>query len=259
MTLKRPVNLCAVALIGLVSASGGEAAESWDWQLTDPYDLTRRVDVLDIDPDNHSPADIAALKNQGLTLICYVSVGTVETYRHDKTAFPPEAVGKIYDEWPDERFLDIRRLDLLLPIMRARFQRCADLGFDAVEPDNQDVHDNDSGFDVRAQDTLRYIRALADEAHSLGLRIGQKNISDLTPQLIDTLDFVIAEDCFADGWCEDVLAYARAGKPVYAAEYRDTDVDFDAACRWGKTRGVSFILKDRNLTQDLTTCPEGGH
>lgn len=245
------------SLAVMLCASAVPAAESWDWQLSEPYDLQSNAKILDIDPDNHSAAEIAALKAAGHTVICYVSVGTVESYRDDIHAFPASVVGKVYEDWPDEKFLDIRRKNILLPIMRARFQRCADLGFDAIEPDNQDVHDNDSGFDVTAEDTLAYLRALADMAHGMGLKIGQKNIPELTDALLGDLDFVITEGCFAAGWCAQVLPYAKAGKPIYAAEYTDTSVDFAAACDWGRDRGLSFILKDRDLTKYLQTCPEG--
>lgn len=245
-----------VAVLALPAAALAEGSV-WDWQLAEPFEFTSAPHVLDLDPDNHSPAELRALKSAGHELICYVSVGTVEDYRDDKDAFDPAVVGRRYEEWPDELFLDIRQLDVLLPIMRARFQRCADLGFEAIEPDNQDVHDNESGFDVSAEDTVRYLLALAEIAHGMGLTIGQKNIPELTGQLVDELDFVIAEDCFADQWCAALSPYVAAGKPVYAAEYTDTGVDFAGACAWGQTAGMSFILKDRDLTSYRKDCARG--
>ncbi len=242
-------------ILFLVLMAAPAAAQAWDLQFTEPFDLGRPVEVLDLDPDNHTAEDLAALRARGIKLLCYVSVGTVEDYRSDKDAFPPEVVGKVYGDWPDERFLDIRRRDILIPIMRARFERCHDMGFDAVDPDNQDVYINESGFDVSAEDTLAYMRALADMAHGMGMQIGQKNIPELTPALVGTLDFVVTEDCFQDGWCADVLPYVADGKPVHAIEYTDTGVDFAAACAWGAEHGAAFILKDRTLDGRVRNCP----
>ena len=250
---------CANLLVSMMLAGGVAAAglmkSHWDWQLTEPFDLTRDVQVLDLDPDNHSMDEIAALKARGIKLICYVSVGTAENYRSDYNAFPTEIMGNTYEDWPDERFLDIRQIGQLVPIMAARFQRCADMGFDAIEPDNMDVHINDSGFAITELDSLRYIRVLTDIAHGIGLEIGQKNVPELTSRLVDTLDFVITEDCFADGWCDAVSAYAKAGKPVYAAEYNDREIVFTGVCG-SAAENYHFIQKDRDLTRHLNTCPQ---
>ncbi len=255
-TARRLIGPAGVAGVVLGGMSGAVAAgPSWDWQLSAPFQLSRALEIIGLDPDNHTRRDIAALAARGIMTVCYVSVGTVEEYRADAGVFPESVIGKVYDDWPDERFLDIRRRDLLLPIMRTRFEKCRAMGFAAVEPDNQDVHSNDSGFPVRRADTLAYLSELATMAHGMGLRIGQKNVPDLTEALVGRMDFVITEGCHDDGWCAEVLAYARAGKPVLAAEYTDTRVDFAAACAWGAIHGASFILKDRDLTRSLKTCP----
>ncbi len=229
-------------------------AQSWDWQLSRPYDLSRPVAIINLDPDNHSAAQIRALKARGVFTICYVSVGTWEEWRDDRGAFPAAVIGRGLPDWPDERYLDIRRRDLLLPIMAARFERCRRKGFDAVEPDNMGSYDNASGFPLTAQHAVNYIRDLTRLAHQKGLRIGQKNVPELTRHLIGAMDFIIVEECFVQGWCDEVLPYARAGKWVLAAEYTDTRVSFSAACSWGGTRNVSFILKDRDLTSWWREC-----
>ncbi len=227
----------------------------WDWQLGEPLNLSRDVQVLDVEPDAISPAQVAQMNARGVQMICYVSVGTIENYRDDVGDFPASVVGRTYGDWPDEKFLDVRQLDVLLPLMQARFQRCKDMGFDAIEPDNMDVYDNESGFALTRADGVRYIRALAELAHGMGLRIGQKNVPELTGDLVASLDFVITEDCFNDGWCDAVLPYARAGKDVLAAEYTDTGVDWGAACTYGAANDVHMILKNRDLSAALQTCP----
>jgi hypothetical protein len=238
----------SLALMPALVATYATAADVWSWQLSEPLDLSVAANVFDIDPDSVTTADVTALKSQGAEVIAYISVGTRETYRDDKGAFPSHVVGRTYGDWPDEKFLDIRQVDALMPIMRARFERAAAMGFDAIEPDNMDVYINDSGFDISAADTVTYVRSLADLAHSMGLKIGQKNVPELTYQLVGTLDFVVTEGCYADGWCDQVLPYIAAGKPVYAAEYLGSGVDWVAACAYARSHGISMILQDANLT-----------
>ncbi|MFB2531171.1 endo alpha-1,4 polygalactosaminidase [Paracoccus sp. p3-h83] len=245
-----------VLLILLVLiALPARAAPSWDIQFSGPLDLSVPVQILDLDPDGVTADQIAALKARGVMPICYVSVGTVEDYRADRAAFPPQVLGKRYAEWPDEVFLDIRQRDVLLPLMTARLRRCAELGFLAVDPDNQDVHDNDTGLDVTAQDTLLWLRDLARIAHGMGLRIGQKNIGALTPDLVDTMDFVVTENCLTDGWCDQVAAYAEAGKPILAIEYGVAPQDRAAACARARAAGISMVFKTRVLSAGGAGCP----
>ncbi len=246
--------------VALLAASVGRAApvpgHDWDWQLGEPVRPPAGVAVFDTDPDIVGRALIDRLNRAGIYTICYVSVGTVENYREDVDRFPPEVVGKTYGDWPDEKFLDIRRLDVLLPLMRERFERCRQWGFDAVEPDNQDVYANDSGFRISARENVRYLKALADMAHGMGLEVGQKNVPELTEELVDMMDFAITESCFQDRWCGDVQAYVRAGKPVFDAEYTDRAINWDRACAEAARRNISMILKDRDLNAGRKSCNE---
>lgn len=254
----------AVAAFGLVASCapdqglGGEGGNygadtaattggiiSWDVQYTESFVPSRDVAVIAL--DMNEPERIRSARAKGQQVICYVSVGTAENWRRDYIRFPPEVLGHEWDEWPGERFLDIRRQDILLPIMTERFAACARAGATAISPDNQDQQWA-GAFPISQADAVSYVKALAGIAHGMGLQISQNNNPDTVSALVQTLDFMIAEDCFAEGWCPDVLPYARAGKPVYAIEYTDTGVDFDAACDWGRTRGVSFILKGRELS-----------
>lgn len=249
-------NMAPSAAFFFLSAcvANGEAP-TWDWQLQGPYDLSVDVDVIDLDPDEVTAAQVAALNERGVGTIAYVSVGTLENWRNDKGAFPDRVVGNTYGDWPDEKFLDIRDLDALLPLMEQRFQTAADMGLTAIEPDNMDVYINESGFDISADDTVLYITSLADIAHDLGLEMGQKNVPELTPQLVDILDFMVAEACYADGWCDDTLLYIEAGKPVFDVEYTDTNVDWAAACSYAQSVGISMILHDRDLAGPaIETC-----
>ena len=87
-----------------------------------------------------------------------------------------------------------------------------------------------------------------------GLAIGLKNAADMVAEALPFFDFAITEDCFVQGWCERVLPFIAAGKAVFAAEYTDTGVDFQAACAWGRAHSISFIQKNRILTAFRNTC-----
>jgi hypothetical protein len=139
--------------------------------------------------------------------------------------------------------------------MRARFDLCKMAGFDAIEPDNIEIHDNDTGFDISYDDQIVYARWLAEEAHSRGLAIGIKNAPDMVADSLEFYDFAITEDAFEYGWIENMLPFINSGKPVFAAEYTDMEVDFNSACKWGKSKNVSFILKTRELDRLRVTCP----
>ena len=198
---------------------------------------------------------IDTLHSRGVKVICYISVGSWEDWRPDASQFPKQVLGSDYEGWPGEKWLDIRRNDLLAPIMRARLDLCRAKNFDGVEPDNIEIHENKTGFPLTYPDQLAYAHWLADEAHARGLAIGLKNAPDMVADSISFFDFAITEDCYFYGWCGRMLPFIEAGKAVFAAEYTDMDVDFEAACAWGRDHKVSFSLKNRNLDAWRQTCP----
>jgi len=256
VTTARYIGPLAGVLAGLfcfgAAAQNVPAGVTWDWQLQAPLDLSVAVDILALDPDEVSAADIAALSSRGVTTVCYVSVGTWEDWRADAGNFPQVLLGRAYDGWPGERFLDIRAPELL-PLMRARVQHCAEMGFDAVEPDNIDLHINDTGFGIVAADVLTYFTALSDMAHDLGLRIAQKNAGDLTERLAPLADFAMAENCLTDGWCADLSVYPNTGRAILAAEYAQPSA---AVCAVAAELGLSLIFKRHALTRWRQICPD---
>ena len=262
MTIKTTIQKTA-ALLSLIAIAAPAYAvdrftpvDTWDWQLTAPTNFNVAIKVLDAHPDLMTPTAMASLKKRGVRAICYVSVGTIEDTSPDLASFPKVVIGKRYAEWPQERFLDVRNLKLLLPLMKARFESCKKQGFGSIEPDNMDVYVNDSGFAITQAQTLTYVKALADTAHKLGLAIGQKNVPEMTKSLIASMDFAVTESCYQDGWCADMAPYIRANKAVFDAEYNDLPLDFTKACLAAKTQRLSMIVKDRDLTKKLKMCPK---
>ncbi len=230
---------------------------TWQWQLGDPpIDQSFDVQMYDVDMFDVSASLVAALHARGRIVICYISVGSWEDWRPDADQFPDEVLGDDYEGWPGEKWLDIRQIDLLAPIMRARLDQCQAKGFDGVEPDNIDGYTNDTGFPLLSyQDQLTYNIWLAQEAHARGLSIGTKNDGDQTADLLPYFDWALTEDCFADEWCDDVTPFIAAGKAVFAAEYTDTGITLDDFCPQAQALGFSAILKHRDLDSWRRACP----
>ena len=76
--------------------------------------------MYDVDLFMVSEEVIQELHEQGRIVICYFSAGSWENWRDDAADFPETILGKPLEDWPDERWLDIRQIDVLGPIMETR-------------------------------------------------------------------------------------------------------------------------------------------
>jgi hypothetical protein len=172
-----------------------------------------------------------------------VSVGAWERWRADAARFPHAALGAD-NGWPGERWLDIRRIGALAPLLRARLARCRAKGFDAVEPDNVDGYANRSGFPLTAADQLRFNRWVARAAHAERLAVALKNDLEQAPALVRSFDFAVLEQCFEYRECERVRPFLHAGKGVYDAEYA---LPASAFCAQARRLGINAIRKRLDL------------
>lgn len=102
--------------------------------------------MYDIDLFDNETNVVADPQIQGRKVVCYLNAGGWENRRPDARGFPLEIIGKNLDDWEDERRLDIRRFDVLGPILEPRFNDWRDKGFDGIEPDNVDGFVNNPGF-----------------------------------------------------------------------------------------------------------------
>ncbi len=103
---------------------------TWQWQLTDPpVDLSLDVDMYDIDLFENDFNTVAALHARGRKVVCYMSAGSWEKWRPDADRFPSSVIGNEYEGWAGERWLDIRQIDTLAPVMRARLDQCRAKGY----------------------------------------------------------------------------------------------------------------------------------
>lgn len=192
---------------------------SFAWQLQGKVRTNASADVIDIDAFDSSSRTVRALHKRGKRVVCYVSGGSHEDWRRDASRFPSAVIGDPLDGWPGERWLDIRQLDALLPIMQARADLCRRKGFDAIEWDNVAGYQSETGFPLTADDQLAYNRALADLSHDRGLAVLLKNDPDQVMDLLPWFDASLVEECFQFRECAAYRPFTRAGKPVFAAEY----------------------------------------
>lgn len=223
---------------------------SWQWQLTTPVDQSVNVDMYNIDLFDNSASVVASLKAKGRKVVCYMSAGSYENWRPDASKFPAAVLGAS-NGWAGEKWLDIRQINALAPIMRARLDLCKSKGFDAVEFDNVDGYTNKTGFPLKSSDQLAYNKFLANEAHARGLSAGLKNDLDQVKDLVPYFDWALNEQCFQYNECDLLTPFVKAGKPVFVTEYKLSTSQF---CTKANSMNFNAIKKDLNLTAARQAC-----
>jgi hypothetical protein len=196
--------------------------------------------------------------------VCYVNAfqpqpGELGWWRAHHPGLLLRRAGRLVRDpgWPDEVLLDTStpaRRRGLAAVLGRWATRCAEDGFDAVEPDNLDSWQRSHGRLTRPGN-LDLARRLVAVAHGRGLAVAQKNTAELTRAEVTRtgFDFAVAEDCAAYDECG---RYERLyGDHVLEVEYADNGRGgFDAACvargaRW------SIVYRDR----DLLPAGQRGH
>ena len=224
---------------------------TWQWQLSGRLDLSVAADVYDIDLFDHGPEVVRRLHEAGRRVVCYTSLGTRENGRADVGMLPGRVVGKRLADWPQERWLDVRAVEVLRPWIERRLDLCRAKGFDAVEADNVDAYANDSGFPLTADDQLRFNRFLAAAAHERGLAIALKNDLDQVAALEPDFDLAVVEQCFQYRECDRLEPFTRAGKPVLVAEYGLPTARF---CARANATGLMAMRKRLDLDAWRRPC-----
>ncbi|WP_229815799.1 endo alpha-1,4 polygalactosaminidase [Bacterioplanes sanyensis] len=232
---------------------------SWQWQLSGTVNTGYEVDVYDLDLFDTPASTIADLKASGRKVVCYFSAGSWEEWRDDADQFPPSALGNTLDGWEDEKWLDIRRPEVLT-IMQARLDVALDKGCDAVEPDNVDGYSNNNGLGLTASDQLSYNQALAQAAHARNLAIGLKNNLDQVAELEPLYDFAVNEQCHEYQECDVLTAFSDNNKAVFNAEYKETYIEDEAKrqtiCERSVTLGISSLFLPLDLDDSFRLpCP----
>ena len=206
--------------------------------------------MFDIDIFDVPTATISSLKSSGKKVICYFSAGSYEDWRPDAKAFPAAVLGKT-NGWPGEKWLDVRNITALGPIMEARLDLAVEKGCDGVEPDNIDGYTNSTGFPLTAADQIAYNKWLAAEAHERNLSIGLKNDLDQVVQLEAYFDWALNEQCFQYNECDALLPFVQKGKAVFITEYSLATSQF---CSKANSMGFMAMKKNLDLDASRTVC-----
>ncbi|MFK7853948.1 MAG: endo alpha-1,4 polygalactosaminidase [Granulosicoccus sp.] len=218
----------------------------WQIQLQGNLNTQYDVDLYIVDLFDTSIESIALLKSRNRKVICYFSAGSHEAWRNDASDFADSDIGRKLDNWPGERWLDVRS-DTIRRIMMLRLDLAQTKGCDGVDPDNVDGYINSTGFNLTANDQLMFSRFLSQEAHARGLVIGLKNNVDHAKKLVDEFDFAVNESCELYDECDLLQVFIDQGKPVLHIEYspelvKSADI-FHAFCRRHElTRFSSLVL-----------------
>lgn len=236
-----------------------DAPIPWHWQLTGDFDLgdldqLPNKKVFDLDGETTTKETVAALHALGpeVKVICYFDAGVYENYRSDASRFPASIIGKQDIGWPGSYWLDIRRLDLLMPILKDRMQHwCKDKGFDAIEPDETEVWSNASGFPLTKADNVAFHQAISAMAHSMGLSVGLKGNNTEAVELEPLYDWALSEQCFQYGECTFFRdGFVAKNKAVFTVEY-----DVSPNC----TQANAWHLNSSRRDLDLVGPTQSGY
>jgi hypothetical protein len=225
---------------------------TWQIQLSGKVDTSVKAQVFDIDLLTNPRSVVSKLNRKQRKVICYFSAGTNESFRSAAQQFPPDTRGARLADYPDERWLDIRSIGELKPLIERRLDTCKRKGFAAADFDNVDAYANESGFPLTAKDQLRYNRYLARAAHARGLAAGLKNDLGQVPALARSFDFAVNEQCFQYHECGVLERYfSRRGKAVFQIEYKGKPRQY---CARARKLGFSSLHKHLDLGAYRVSC-----
>jgi hypothetical protein len=226
-------------------ANGG-----YDSQLGGAYPPAKGVAIVSRDREEPPAA--------GLYSICYVNAFQTQAHEadwwkneHKELLLRSAAGGYAEDEnWPGEILLDTsteEKRHKILAVVGPWIDKCADDGFQAIEPDNLDTWTRSDGR-LSLADNLVMARMIADRAHRVGLAVGQKNASELGElgRLVAGFDFAVVESCQQFEECDRYIA--AFGDRVLEIEYPDEGRDLFAEACAARGEKISVVLRDRDLT-----------
>jgi hypothetical protein len=197
------------------SPSGADpSVPSWSIQYEGQI-VPRGKDYHIVDLFEVSSTDIARLKSSGSRPIAYFS-SQYEKWRPDAKLFPQAALGRPLGSWPGERWVDTTS-PAVRAIMRKRMDLARSRGFYGVDVDNIDGYESGTGFRYGQREAAEWVKFLAAEAHSRGLKFGLKNAIEIIPAVRGSIDYYVNEEAHQYG---QISAYRNVGRPVFNTEYR---------------------------------------
>ncbi|MEV0152146.1 endo alpha-1,4 polygalactosaminidase [Micromonospora sp. NPDC050686] len=223
----------------------------WQWQLRGPVDPDVDADVFLLDPVTVTSTETAALRERGRRLVCQVPVGSYARQDPDATRYPA-AVRGTPARRTGSHWVDVRRWEVLRPVLADRFRLCRGKGFGAVAITDADGYAHRPGFPFGFDDQLVFNRRVAELARSLDLSPGLVNDVAQVAALAPDFDFAVNEECVRLRQCARLLPFVDAGKPVFHVEYAGATATF---CVTSVGYGFSSIRKNRTLDAWRQPCP----
>lgn len=196
---------------------------SWHLQLQGVVDVNSNMnrDVIDVDLFDTSISQIAAIQKNGGYVIAYFNGGAWQPDKPDSDMYPDSVIGTVpMDGWPQERWLDIRQISILRPIIQNKLALAKSKGFNAVDPDNMDGYSNSREFGLTKAHQLLFNRMVAKEAKAFGLAVFLKNADGLVSDLVLDFDGAVVEEAFRYNEADSYMPFRTNQKPVFEIEYR---------------------------------------
>ena len=231
----------------------------WLWQLSCDEDkptctnLDVQVPFYVIDAMGNPATTVAAIHKRGEHAYCYVDIGSWEDTRADAAQFPESTLGKRYIGWPHERWLDIRQMGIVAPIMIARMQVCVQKGFDGVQFDNVQDWDNPTGIDITQEESAYYTAWMANKAHEMGLSASWENAPPNVAVLEPYMEALIFESCSRHQFCGATAPMINAGKWAGGVEYNPAFKDMSFCPTYAQYHMMG-AFRDKSLKSYRIAC-----
>jgi hypothetical protein len=222
--------------------------QPWQWELDHPLNVSSAQDmgtddrltdgqvapapvIYDIDGIINPASTVAALHARGKHVVCYIEVGAAGNYYSAASEGLTETYfaqlrnagefGSKVSGYP-EYYLNIQSKKTVSIIESMIKQQCAAKGFDAVETDIDTEYADDSGFALTKAIEERYLTALANYIHGLGMGWWIKDPDDtgdsFATNMYPLADAVLTEQCNQYSTCNLLGAYVGR-RAVFNAEY----------------------------------------
>lgn len=251
--------------------------------------------VIDLSRDGGSDyftrSEVDSLRKQGMTVLAYFEIGSIENYRPEYDTVVNQAPDLLLNGvpgWPGEyyvRYWDQRWWDL---VVKGRLDQAAAAGFDGVYLDTTVAYDEIKLSTVPgetraslAQKMVALIARVSAYGRSGGRNLlivpqdapelGYANFNDPTSgpnaTYLSAIDGIGMEELFykatdvacAQSWCADnlaaVQAIERAGKFVLAVDYAVQPAHRSDACARGEADGFAEYVTTVQLDQLSPLCP----
>jgi len=254
-------------------------------QLASLESAPHQVAIVDLSryasADYFKPAEIAALKASGKTVLGYFEIGSIETFRPEYGPITQQAKDLIlnqWDAWPSEYFVkywDPRWWDRAI---RPRLDQALAAGFDGVYLDTPLAYEELDLAMVPGQTRQTTGRSMVDlivklSAYAKGVRPGFLVFPQNSPELRQYSGYTAAIDgigmeelffqnsdvpCTQD-YCATNLANTRAlrdaGKLVLAVDYATKPANIAAACAHYKAEHFVGYVTTLALDRISPPCP----